>query len=701
MHLRLSRVTRNGRTSEYAQLVESYRRPSDGMPTHRVIAHLGVLSPKLIANLRAAIDAERKGKRVVVDRERPVASRAAPLPKILENLRYLDVATLLGLWNEWGLSTLLDEVMPVGDAGVSPASVVAALAIQRCVAPGSKLFAAQWFPRSALPELLSIAPASFNNTRIHRTLDDLDAAGATLMARLPRLYRERDGAFAALFLDVTDAWFVGHGPALAARGKTKEGLIRRKIGIVLLCNEHGYPLRWDVVPGAAPDGKTMTTMVEAIAKLGWVGEAPVVCDRAMGKTAQVRALASTGLRFLTALTVTEFGAYAEGLPHLGRVADADSLETVTGFGMKKVDDTLYVADLGVVERADDTGAPAEDAAPRSAMLVARQITEAVESGQSASFAAAARAFGISKGLAAKYCRLRKLDEDLQRAVLAGEADGCTLSELIALARMRPDEQRTHFRPLATPRRRRATPARIADAPTAFQVRVLAYFNPERFADQRASARRRLEAIQAFVDELNAALASPRARRTRDSIVAAVDRELRSYDLLGAFVLNIVEEKHADRTRFTVTLTLDENDWARRRRYDGFTVLVAHPSVAGTAADLCRLYRAKDIVEKDFQTIKSVVELRPVRHRTDGKVRAHVTLCMLALLLQRTLEQRLGISAEAALEILEPCRLNRLAVGESVLYQLTEPTAEQRDLLRGLKQAHLVDDEATERLVVRQ
>src|SRR5512147_1301077 len=46
------------------------------------------------------------------------------------------------------------------------AEVICALTIQRCVAPGSKLYAQRWFPRTALPELLGVAPAQFHNTRI-------------------------------------------------------------------------------------------------------------------------------------------------------------------------------------------------------------------------------------------------------------------------------------------------------------------------------------------------------------------------------------------------------------------------------------------------------------------------------------------------------------------------------------------------------
>ena len=44
--------------------------------------------------------------------------------------------------------------------------------------------------RTCLPELLAIDPSSFNNTRLHRVLDELDAVTPSLMSRLPTLYLE-------------------------------------------------------------------------------------------------------------------------------------------------------------------------------------------------------------------------------------------------------------------------------------------------------------------------------------------------------------------------------------------------------------------------------------------------------------------------------------------------------------------------------
>src|SRR5690606_40314332 len=95
------------------------------------------------------------------------------------------------------------------------------------------------------------------------------------------------------------------------------------------------------------------------------------------------------------------------------------------------------------------------------------------------------------------------------------------------------------------------------------------------------------------------------------------------------------------------------------RYDGFTVLVGHPDLPHAPQELCALYRAKQAVEVDFHVIKSAVKLRPVRHRTTCKVRAHVTLCMLALLLYRTLAQRLTkTTPQPALETLASCAMHR-------------------------------------------
>ena len=105
MHIRISSVTRRGKTYRYAQLVETFRRPSDGLPAHRVIATLGNPDDIETENLRAALAAAREGKRVAVVRQ-PRAAASRPI-KPTASLRYLDLAVLLELWREAGLHGLL------------------------------------------------------------------------------------------------------------------------------------------------------------------------------------------------------------------------------------------------------------------------------------------------------------------------------------------------------------------------------------------------------------------------------------------------------------------------------------------------------------------------------------------------------------------------------------------------------------------
>ena len=60
MHLRRVSSKAKGKTYQYAQLVESYRR-EDGKPAVRVVKHLGKLSDDIFEAFRVALDIARSG----------------------------------------------------------------------------------------------------------------------------------------------------------------------------------------------------------------------------------------------------------------------------------------------------------------------------------------------------------------------------------------------------------------------------------------------------------------------------------------------------------------------------------------------------------------------------------------------------------------------------------------------------------------
>lgn len=719
MHLRLVHAKSGQATRRYAQLVESYRR-DDGLPAHRVLASLGQLSDQEVQNMRLALEASRNKKSVVLP-ETPTW-RA----KVLANLSYLDVAVALELWRSWELSELLGRLIPEHGVAAPAAEVVCALAIQRCVAPGSKLYAQRWFPRTALPELLGISPAQFHNTRIHRVLDKLDRVEADLQDGLVRRFQQQGGAFATLFTDLTDAWFEGRGPDLAERSRTKEGLSNRhKIGILLLCNEHGYPLRWRTLPGRTQDGQALRELVDRIEGEPWAQGVPIVFDRAMGSAGAVARLCASKLRLLTAVRRSEIHGYTTKLPS-ETLADlsgseeeperqrliAEAAKRAAHAGMQKLDEQLYVLDLGTTSRGMRLAFDAEldeqdvdaDRLEGGALWLyrARQFRRQLDDKVFATQAQIARHFDVTRARLTQIMMLLRLDETLQKEVLAGNyghVPDLTLRAIAALKgkaaqRRALAEHGQNAKPLDTAHKpRRFQHKSVLDA----RLRLVLYFNPQMCVDQRAMGERHRQEIETHVRDLNARLKRKGTRWTRESVYADITDKLAARSLLSIYAVQIDEVTQDEHKHFAVELVFDEEAWKKRRSTDGFVLLVAHPELPQTAAELVSLYRAKDAVEKDFQTIKSDLELRPIFHHTDPKVRAHVSLCMLALLLERSLEQRLRkagapMTAPACFEELAGGHLNMVATGpdEAVAYIATEPSAEHRHLLERLRLDHLVE-----------
>lgn len=712
MYIRVSRVSRRGKTYEYAQLVESYRR-DDGKPAHRVLHSFGRVEEPLLSNLKAAFQGSQKGQLLQPAVESLLATPAQPPPRPHAALRYLDVAVVLEVFRDLGLDELLGQLVDDPDAEVADHKVIAALVAQRCVAPGSKLAATRWFPTTALPELLAVAVEQFNNTRLHRVLSRLEASTDELMRAVAQRCVQQGGGVRTLYLDITDTWFVGQGPELAVMGKTKEGMLQRKIGIVLLCSEQGYPLRWKVLQGTYCEADAMVDLLGQLRHQPWLHSAPVICDRAMGRTAYLQKLVATQLPFITAMATPEIQTYypdlavlAEPLRHV-QVTSEEQLQgakdqackLLQSTAMTQVDDTHFVLDAGIVEPSSDSEvSPPQNKAdgPGDALRAALAVTELVRSGRFGAYADAYRHLGVDPKQHRNLRGLVRLPEDLQQRVLAGEFAGHSASRLARIAAL-PDEQaqRRAFEAWAhrCPKVAPVEPTPSAEPSKPPRVRAVLSFNPEVFAQQRLTAHGHLQSIQREVAELNTQLAQPRSNMTKNGVEHRIDSMLRRKNLLKAFDIEIKSVPIHGKQRFQVALTLNEQDWRQRRRTDGFTLFVANPDLAKDAEKILALYRAKDTVETDFQVIKSHLQLRPVRHHTDLKVRAHVSLCMLALLVERVLRRRLGKAgtAAAALEVFEPVRLCHFPSKDGKdAYVPTQPSPAASRLLRKLKLLRLID-----------
>ena len=153
-------------------------------------------------------------------------------------------------------------------------------------------------------------------------------------------------------------------------------------------------------------------------------------------------------------------------------------------------------------------------------------------------------------------------------------------------------------------------------------RLVACRNPALAAER---ARKRTELLAATEAVLAPIAASVEAGKLTgaDRIALRVGRCVNRYKMAKHFVLDIGE--HA----FTYTRRADQI--AAEAALDGIYVIRTSVGAGSLdAADVVEAYKSLAGVERDFRSLKAIdLDLRPIYHRTEDRVRAHVLICMLA------------------------------------------------------------------------
>jgi transposase len=105
---------------------------------------------------------------------------------------------------------------------------------------------------------------------------------------------------------------------------------------------------------------------------------------------------------------------------------------------------------------------------------------------------------------------------------------------------------------------------------------------------------------------------------------------------------------------------------QEKRIEGKYLIATSEADLG-ALDAVRMYKELSEVERGFRCLKDVLEMRPIYHKSEPRVRAHIFVAALALLLTRVLERRLqdagvDLSTEEAVQALSTIRVVSFKVG---------------------------------------
>ncbi len=177
----------------------------------------------------------------------------------------------------------------------------------------------------------------------------------------------------------------------------------------------------------------------------------------------------------------------------------------------------------------------------------------------------------------------------------------------------------------------------------------------------------------------------------ETMGARVGRLLERYKM-GKFVTWGVKEGKLE-------WQFDEPAIAAEKAFDGCYIIRADvPKEKLKETELVETYKQLSLVEQAFRNLKTVsLEMRPMYHKKDDRIRSHVFICMLAYYLQWHLVQRLKPLFESdgqgedrkwtlqnVLESLKGVRRDRVTLGQVEVQLVTEVNLDQRRIMELLK-----------------
>jgi len=195
-------------------------------------------------------------------------------------------------------------------------------------------------------------------------------------------------------------------------------------------------------------------------------------------------------------------------------------------------------------------------------------------------------------------------------------------------------------------------------------RFVICYNPHEAKRDNERRQKRIERLQ---EELKA-LGDLKGKSHTKAVCA-----LRSHPTMGRYLKELSGGR----------LTVDRAKLRAEEKLDGKYLLSSSDDTL-TAEQIALGYKQLIEVERAFRTLKTTLNLRPIYHRREDRIRSHILLCWLALLLVRTLEVETGQSWDTMRKVLQRIHIGEFRSKDGRVFQRTELTHEQSNLLKKLR-----------------
>ena len=238
-------------------------------------------------------------------------------------------------------------------------------------------------------------------------------------------------------------------------------------------------------------------------------------------------------------------------------------------------------------------------------------------------------------------------------------------------------------------------AEIVDEATWQSLRLVVAHNPDRAREQTDLRRQRIATLQQRADELAAKLDGQDAGQVRRG------RKLSDSGAKARFFHEVADARlsriiKVDLASDLFTYDIDIQAQQRAELMDGKLLLVTNV-LDLTPQEIVSRYKALADIERGFKVLKSEIEIAPVFHRLPERIKAHASLCFMALIVYRVMRQRLKLakstlSPEAALDKLRRIQRHSVSINAAApIGGVSTINQEQAGVFEALKLKKPTDD----------
>ena len=522
--------------------------------------------------------------------------------EILESLEHGTIIFWRKFWNELGLGDILRRQLKKHNPHVQIAveQYVEMMVVNRCIRPCSKLRTAGWVDTTSYKVMHGYSRLERDVNYFYRSMDCLieikDAVELAIFERLRNLFSVN---VKLTFYDITSTYFHTDNCPLGEHGYSRDH--RRdceQIVIGVVTSYEGYPLKHYVFKGDTTDVTTVKEVVKNLKQSYHIEETVFVGDRGMVSKVNIEELEEHGFDCIMGVKMHQNELYQSVILR----EELDWKEApLEHRGLKVLEKHVVIKDflnwnLKRLLRENQIDISDKEFEP---------IVEGIRA--------------LSNTTKPDFKGFRKL----LRACRSG-IDSKLCQKVITLLK----RYTNHYDDTA---------------------RFIICLNPER---RQTDSKKRQTAIESCTTKLDALFEntkeqktnrSQKKKKTKNDTTSSsnqlMERErkiAKVFEGYRAKYRKFFQFQRDETTQYVTGCRVNQSVIDFEAKFDGVFALLSTRDKLG-ATTVIDSYKNLQEVETLFDDLKHFVDVHPIRHRLEERVRAHVFVCILALLLKRIFE----------------------------------------------------------------